>query len=178
MSSATRETPLPNSLDANLIAIAIGIAAAAVVGAAWLFQFAGYLPCQLCLWQRVPYYIAAPVLLIIGLVGLVRGDGYKLTRFALGFAFLVFTASIVLAIYHSGVEWGFWPGPVSCGGANFSATDAGNLLGAISNTRPPSCDEAAGRFLGLSFAGWNVVASVMLAGGCFWSMRSKQHRII
>ena len=28
---------------------------------------------------------------------------------------------------------------------------------------PPSCDEAAGRFLGLSFAGWNVLASAALA---------------
>ncbi|WP_375198209.1 disulfide bond formation protein B, partial [Sphingobium sp.] len=29
--------------------------------------------------------------------------------------------------------------------------------------RPPSCTEAAGRFLGLSFAGWNVIASLALA---------------
>jgi disulfide bond formation protein DsbB len=28
------------------------------------------------------------------------------------------------------------------------------------------CDEAAWRLLGLSFAGWNVVTSLLLAGGC------------
>ncbi|PQA71535.1 disulfide bond formation protein B, partial [Brucella oryzae] len=30
-------------------------------------------------------------------------------------------------------------------------------------TRPPACDSAPGHFLGLSFAGWNVVASLLFA---------------
>ena len=42
-------------------------------------------------------------------------------------------------------------------------TDVGGLLGALDAVTPPSCDEAAGRFLGLSFAGWNVFASLGLA---------------
>jgi disulfide bond formation protein DsbB len=31
------------------------------------------------------------------------------------------------------------------------------------------CDEAAWRFLGLSFAGWNVIASLLLAAGATFS---------
>ena len=42
-------------------------------------------------------------------------------------------------------------------------TNAGDLLSDLNAKKPPSCDVAALRVLGLSFAGWNVVASVILA---------------
>ena len=42
-----------------------------------------------------------------------------------------------------------------------------NLLGDLTRVKPPSCDEAAGRFLGLSFAGWNVVAALILTAIAF-----------
>ena len=37
------------------------------------------------------------------------------------------------------------------------------VLDQLNTLIPPSCDEAAGRFLGLSFAGWNVLASAFWA---------------
>ena len=40
---------------------------------------------------------------------------------------------------------------------------AGGVLDAIDAFVPPSCDKAALRILGLSFAGWNAVASFVLA---------------
>ena len=46
-------------------------------------------------------------------------------------------------------------------------TNAGDLLGDINAKTPPACDAAALRVLGLSFAGWNVVASVILAAIAF-----------
>ena len=69
-----------------------------------------------------------------------------------------------MSIYHAGVEWHFWPGPASCtGGSEVTNADAGTLLSDLNAITPPSCDVAAGRFLGLSFAGWNVVAALALA---------------
>jgi disulfide bond formation protein DsbB len=68
-----------------------------------------------------------------------------------------------LAVYHSGVEWAFWPGPTDCAAvATNIETDAGNLLESMNATHPPSCDKAALRILGLSMAGWNAIASVIL----------------
>ena len=63
--------------------------------------------------------------------------------------------------FHSGVEWGWWPGPTDCAAAvpPPAGSGTGGVLDQIDAYRPPSCDEAAGRFLGLSFAGWNVVAT-------------------
>ena len=46
----------------------------------------------------------------------------------------------------------------------------------IDAIRPPSCDEAAGRFLGLSFAGWNAVASALFAAVALRSAVAKADR--
>lgn len=149
-------------------AVSLGVIAFAVVGTAWLFQFAGYLPCQLCLWQRIPYYVAGPLLVLVGILTYIGIFRRSVLSVLLLFSGSVFILGTLLAAYHSGVEWNFWQGPTSCGGGtNFTTTDATDLLGSLSTTQPPSCNEAAGRFLGLSFAGWNVIASAGLAVACF-----------
>ena len=45
------------------------------------------------------------------------------------------------------------------------STTAGGLLENLEKIRIVRCDEAAWRFLGLSFAGWNVLISLALAVG-------------
>jgi disulfide bond formation protein DsbB len=47
------------------------------------------------------------------------------------------------------------------------------VLDAIDAYVPPACDKAALRVLGLSFAGWNVVASLILAIVAFRAAFSK-----
>lgn len=152
------------------VAFLLGVSALVVVGSAWLFQLAGYLPCQLCLWQRIPYYVAGPILLGAALIGFFGFFSPSSLRVVLLFVGLIFIGSTLLAAYHSGVEWGFWPGPINCGAAgDFSTINASDLLDVLSTTRPASCNEAAGRFLGLSFAGWNIIASVALSAASFVS---------
>ena len=49
------------TLTAGFLAIAM----AGVVGSALLFEHVGgYIPCKLCLEQRLPYYIGAPLMLV------------------------------------------------------------------------------------------------------------------
>jgi disulfide bond formation protein DsbB len=153
----------PSYLSAALF---LAVAMAAVVGTALGFEhIGGFIPCKLCLEQRIPYYAGVPVALATA-----AAAGLRLPSFALRLGFFIVAALMTyglgLAIYHSGVEWGWWAGPADCGAAATSGIveNAGDLLGAIDATTPPSCDEAAGRFLGLSFAGWNVIASASLAG--------------
>ena len=135
----------------------------------------GYIPCKLCLEQREPYYAAMPLALVALLVAW-RGEPQWLTRLLLALTGLALLYSTYLAAYHAGVEWQWWPGPTDCGVvADGLSADVNDLLSDLSRTRPPSCDEAAGRFLGLSFAGWNVLASAGLAlialGGATWRRR-------
>ena len=74
---------------------------------------------------------------------------------------------LYLGAYHSGVEWGWWAGPADCGVVVPTDTGGRSALDALDAFVPPACDQAAGRFLGLSFAGWNVVASAILAALAF-----------
>ncbi len=147
------------------MAMLVCLAMTAVIGTALGFQYiGGYVPCELCYTQRLPYYYAAMPAGFLGLV-LVMIDGPALlVRLLLLVAFLGLLTTAGIAIYHSGVEWGYWPGPESCGAAvDAVSKDASSILSSLSNTKPPSCNEAAGRFLGLSFAGWNVVVSLIMA---------------
>ena len=57
-------------------------------------------------------------------------------------------------------------------GAPSITTNAGDLLGDLNAIKAPSCNDAALRVLGLSFAGWNVIASLILAAIAFKGARS------
>ena len=146
------------TIGAGLLALGM----AATVGAALGFQhIGGYMPCKLCLEQRLPYYIGVPVA-VLALLAAVLKLPPLVVRGLLVVVALLMMWSLWLGGFHSGVEWGFWPGPDDCG-AIPAAQPGGNLLDQLDAIIPPSCDQAAGRFLGLSFAGWNVVASAILA---------------
>ncbi len=83
---------------------------------------------------------------------------------ASGFALLavVFAASAVLAAYHAGVEYHWWQGPTACTGGPGSL-DVSNLVNTLNSVKVVRCDEVQLRIAGLSLAGWNVVASAVLA---------------
>lgn len=140
------------------------LAASATIATAWFFQLAlGYIPCKLCLQQRIPYYIAIP-LAIFALVALARGAPAKLAQLALFLLALIFITSAVLGVYHAGVEWNLWLGPPDCGGAIASGpANVGDLLGAIQNSKVVSCTHASWQLFGLSMAGWNAVISLITA---------------
>jgi disulfide bond formation protein DsbB len=138
-----------------------------VIGSAWGFEYHGYAPCALCLEQRVPYYWGIPIM-AAGLVAALLSAPAWLIRGFLAVVMVCLLITAGLGIYHSGVEWGFFDAPVSCGaGLSATSSDAGSLLDSLSTATPPKCDDAAGRFLGLSFAGWNVVAAGTLAAFAF-----------
>lgn len=145
-------------------AIFLAVAMAAVVGTALGFEHIGnYIPCKLCLGQRVPYYIGVPVMALAAISATLRWPPV-VTRLLLLAGGLLMAWSLFLAVRHSGVEWSWWAGPTDCG-AVAAPTDTGGkgVLDAINAYVPPSCDKAALRVLGLSFAGWNAVASLILA---------------
>jgi disulfide bond formation protein DsbB len=138
------------------------VAAVATVGTALVFEHVwGYRPCALCLQQRWPYYVGAP----LALITLALAGRPGLARPGLALLAFVFLVSAGLGVYHSGVEWGFWLGPADCGGGTPAAApgQVGDFLRQLERTRVVSCTEAAWRFLGLSMAGWNALVSLGLA---------------
>lgn len=142
-------------------ALALILAVAAIVTALAFEHIGGYAPCPLCLMQRYAYYAAIPALFVA--LALHAANAHSGAGAIFLLVALAFIGNGLLGAYHSGVEWGFWPGPDSCAGGEGVTAQAGNLLDALKTTTVVRCDEAAFRFLGLSFAGWNVIASAMLA---------------
>ncbi len=148
--------------DPRGLALVVLAAAAATIGGAFVFEYGfGLKPCQLCLQQRIPYYAAMPLALLVALVAPWR---HGLAVLGLGLLALIFVSGAALGAYHAGAEWGLWLGPSDCGATGGAAAgQVGDFLSQLQTTRVVSCTEAAWRFLGLSLAGWNVVISLALA---------------
>ncbi|WP_244438583.1 disulfide bond formation protein B [Hyphomicrobium nitrativorans] len=117
----------------------------------------GYTPCPLCLMQRYAYYAAIPLLFVAMAL---TSEMPRLAAFLYVVVALAFLGNAGLGVYHAGAEWKFWPGPTTCGAAQSLPTSASDLLSSLAESRVVRCDEAPWTFAGLSFAGWNVVASL------------------
>jgi disulfide bond formation protein DsbB len=161
---------LPKVLDSILnnpaaLVLMLGFASGLLIAGAWWFESVMRLaPCKLCLEQRQPHYAAmiigfgslyarrlpsAPMLVITGLLALA---GLMLW-------------SIWLGTYHAGVEWGIFAGPNDCAATPAApSTGMQDFIRQLDTIRVVSCTQAAWRFLGLSLAGWNAIASAVLAG--------------
>ncbi len=143
--------------------LAIGLAAAVVVGIALLTQYVGGLqPCELCLYERWPYYAAIPVALLAWLMP---------RRVLLALLALIFIAGSVLAFYHVGVEQHWFAGPSACTGGPAGANSIEALQRMLESRQPVSCDAPQWSFMGITLAGLNFIASVLLALFALWSWR-------
>jgi len=133
------------------------LAGAGALATAYTAQYGYDLePCILCLYQRVPFAIAA----VLGIVGLWRPQ-WLAGIFALAVATFAINAGI--AVYHVGVEQHWWASAVGCAGTLPTQVSPTDLMASL-NTKPPkACDEVDWTVLGISMASWNVVFSGGLA---------------
>jgi disulfide bond formation protein DsbB len=144
---------LARTFEPSRACLLLALASAMILIGALALQYVGGLPpCRLCIWQRWPYVA------LIGL-GVIGWRAYP--RALLGLATLVLLAGAGLASYHVGIEEGWWALPAGCvaGGSAESVEDLRRLLAEA----PPACDQVSFAFLGLTLAGWNLVASLALA---------------
>ena len=144
------------------------MASLAILGAAHAFEpFALLLPCPLCLRQREVYWAVVAMTVTALVLWQVRQN----PRFILAINImlgLVFLTGAVVAAYHAGVEYKFWPAPSGC-----AATEAFDMAGFDPSTLNqaqgvPSCmDDPWGGRYGLSMAGWKALVSLGLAALSF-----------
>ncbi len=149
--------------SATAAALAVAAIAALTLCGAWFFEYVlGIVPCPLCLEQRYAYYL----LILLGVaLGFAAPRGLPRGVLAAGLIIMALAAlaNAGLGAYHSGVEWGFWPGPDTCSGPRVDFGKAGSLLDNLDKTKVIRCDEVQWRFLGLSLAGYNVLISLLMA---------------
>ena len=159
--TALASPPRTHLLTAGFLMLAM----AATVGTALGFQhLGGYIPCKLCLAQREPYYVGVPLMAVALLSSalhwptwLTRAAAFR-RRAADGLQPLSRRPSCRRRMGLVGRPDRLRRG--RCAGAGSSS---GGVLDQIDEVIPPSCDKASLRILGLSFAGWNAVASFFLA---------------
>jgi disulfide bond formation protein DsbB len=151
------------TLTTRRFAAVVLAASLIVLGTVLLSQYwGGLVPCELCLLQRWPWRIA----IVLAAVAWLAGDRIPLTPVALALT-LVFFVSAGLGFYHVGVEQHWFAGPAACSAAaGLTATTVEELRRQLDAVPIVMCDQVQWSLFGVSMAGWNVVASLALAGFC------------
>ena len=135
-------------------------ASVAVLAGALGFQYIGGIaPCVLCHWQRLPYVIV--VALGAAALALPRQRAWLL--FAMAAALL---AGSGVALYHVGVEAGWFQGTAACGASGIAGSIA-ELRTQIMTAPTARCGDIAWSLFGLSLADYNLIISTLLAALAF-----------
>jgi len=156
----------PPSPIRSLVFPAIAFVSAGALIVALIAQYGFELePCELCVYQRLPYVAA----LIIGVVGAaVDPMGHRTAAYLVGWVFLL---GVAIAFYHVGVEQHWWQAATACGAGNAelpqSFSDFRQGLGNLGPVK--ACDEVDWTLFGVSMASYNAAVSLVLALASFWA---------
>lgn len=148
----------------HLIAVLAAISFVAIAGA-WVFEYAGYKPCHLCLMQRYAYYFAVPASLAAWFF--VYNQQVRVAQLVLIACAIGYILNAALGGYHAGVEYEWWKGPSDCTGGDtvdsLISMDASKFFDTLKETTVVPCDRPAWTLLGISLAGFNFFISFGLA---------------
>jgi disulfide bond formation protein DsbB len=162
------------SVPAALLVAAL--AAAAPLFAQGSEDWWGLAPCELCLWQRWPYWVAAG--LALG-AALLVGRG---RRVLLGLAGVAVLASGAIAVLHVGVEQGWWPSPLpGCQvptASGTAPTSVEELMRGLAAAPTKPCDAPTFLIEGvpISMAGMNLLYALGLGGLALFAARRRPRR--
>jgi disulfide bond formation protein DsbB len=141
------------------------LASVGALGAAFVAQYGFDLqPCVLCLYQRWPY----GVVIALAVLALVLPQFRPWLLALIGLALLVDAG---IAGYHVGVEQHWWAGTAECTGTVGTAKTLAELRAQVLAAPVVRCDDVAWSFAGISMAGYNFLACLLLAGFAFVAAR-------
>lgn len=145
------------TISSRNLALLAGAGSAALLLAALGFQYIGYVPCELCILQRWPHLAAALIAALLFFAD---------SRFLRWLGALAAGLACAFAIFHSGVEFGWWEGPSACTGGlgDIGAMSAQDLMTRLQTAEVVRCDQPQWYFLGLTMAAWNAICSAILTG--------------
>ena len=136
--------------------VILAIISLTIISALIIQQWLGHEPCKLCLYQRIPYFLA--ILLIIKIFFFKKYE--KITLLILS---LVFVGSTVLAFYHFGIEQGFFNESLACTAPDLSQTLSKEQILEQLKQNNISCKDVSFRVLGLSLSAINTIFSLVLS---------------
>ena len=127
------------------------------LGSAYFIEYIlGHQPCNLCLIERLPYFLA----IIIIFLGLSLNRFEKFTFISLG---LIFASASILSLYHVGIEQGFFKESLVCiSNDEINSLDKEDLMKELQK-KVVSCKDVQFTLLGLSLATINTIISFILS---------------
>lgn len=139
-------------------AFVLALISAVTLATVYASQFIGGLvPCELCLYQRWPWW-AALLLCILAMPTLLST---RVRAALVALAGLSVLAGAGVAVFHVGVEQHWWPGLASCSAAGQTPASFEQMQQMLSQPTA-SCDEPAWTMFGISMAGYNAIGSLVV----------------
>ena len=126
-----------------------------------------YKPCQLCLYQRIPYLL----ILIFSFVGFF----FPKNLYWLYTIMIFFISSTIISGYHSGIEFGLLNESSSCASNSTESLDKTKLLESLSNSMP-NCKDIEFKLFGLSLATINFLISFALSFLIYFKINYEKNR--
>jgi disulfide bond formation protein DsbB len=165
MTTTVAGMPLERAIPLAILAVGLGSLAMAFA-AQYVF---GLEPCVLCLYQRVPYGVAA----VLAAAALTVAAADRVRTWLVGLCAAVFLAGAALAFYHVGVEHHWWGSFAACGGKLATGLTVEDLKAQLSGGAPASkpCDQVDWTLFGVSLAGYNAIFSLVLGVACVAGVR-------
>tara|TARA_Y100001949_G_scaffold117026_1_gene99493 strand:- start:186 stop:662 length:477 start_codon:yes stop_codon:yes gene_type:complete len=127
------------------------------LGSAYFIEYIlDHQPCNLCLIERLPYFLA----IIIIFLGLSLNRFEKFTFISLG---LIFASASILSLYHVGIEQGFFKESLVCiSNDEINSLIKEDLIKELQK-KVVSCKDVQFTLFGLSLATINTIISFILS---------------
>ena len=130
----------------------------ALISAYFIEYILGHQPCNLCVYERIPYFLAI-------LIVLINYKYNKLEKYLILSLAIIFLIATILSLYHLGIEQGFIQESLLCDlekGANI--VDKNEILKQLQE-KSISCKDVTFKIFGLSLTNYNIIISLLLTIG-------------
>ena len=141
-----------------LIKLILLISIIALISAFFIEYILGHQPCNLCILERIPYFLAIIVILL----------NYKFIefeKFFILFLTIIFLFGTVLSLYHLGIEQGLIQESLVCdlkSGSNLLSKE--EILKQLQE-KSVSCKDVTFKMFGLSLTSYNIIISLLITIG-------------
>ena len=141
-----------------LIKLILLISIIALISAFFIEYILGHQPCNLCILERIPYFLAIIVILL----------NYKFIefeKFFILFLTIIFLFGTVLSLYHLGIEQGLIQESLVCdlkSGSNLLSKE--EILKQLQE-KSVSCKDVTFKIFGLSLTSYNILISLLITVG-------------
>ena len=130
----------------------------ALISAYFIEYILGHQPCNLCVYERIPYFLAI-------LIVLINYKYNKLEKYLILSLAIIFLIATILSLYHLGIEQGFIQESLLCDlekGANI--IDKDEIIKQLQQ-KSISCKDVTFKIFGLSLTNYNIIISLLLTVG-------------